>query len=220
MLEHPFSVFGPYRVRVRLYDRSDNVRSADDVEKLEGFPLADPQQVHGALTLRADGPGRFAGADGLVSATTNLTLNCRSADCQTLAFYSHKLHIGGVLHAGWKGLVAGAIPAFLDVLKREFDVQPSDLVVGIGPSLCLVCSEFTDPVRELPMIDPKFFHERLVDLRGIANKHLADAGIHSTNIERHPDCSKCRKDLWWSLRGGDLEELNKGARNVLSISLL
>jgi copper oxidase (laccase) domain-containing protein len=84
----------------------------------------------------------------------------------------------------------------------------------------LACSEFTDPLRELPTIDPRFFRERLVDLRGIADDQWISLGVKPEHIERHSDCSKCDVDRWWSLRGGDKDEMAKGARNLLTISLL
>lgn len=222
MTESPFIIFRPYenRVRVRLYDRSDNLFGRGDVERLEGMPVADGEQTHGPLTVRVEGSGTTPVADGTATDTRGLALSTRSADCQSFAVYDPVLHVGGVLHSGWPGLVKGAIPGFVETLRREWGSDPANLIVGVGPSLCLACSEFTDPVRELPTIDPRFFHGRLVDLRGIADEQWTSLGVQPGNIERHPDCSKCDVERWWSLRGGDKEALGKGYRNALTISLI
>lgn len=222
MIDQPFLIFRPYgdRVRVRLYDRSDDVFGRDDVERLDGMPVADAEQTHGALTVRVEGSGTSPVADGIATDTSGLTLSSRSADCQAFAIYDPVLHVGGVLHSGWPGLVKGAIPAFTELLRREWGSDMADVVIGVGPSLCLACSEFTDPVHELPTINPRFFHGRLVDLRGIADDQWTTLGVKPDNIERYPDCSKCDVNRWWSLRGGDKEPMSRGARNVLTFSLI
>lgn len=222
MTEHPFDVLRPYadRIRVRLYDRADNIRSAADIARLEGLPVADPEQVHGTLTLRTHGPGVYPGADGLVTDERELVLCARGADCQMFVAYDPEHHVGGTLHSGWKGLLGGAIPAFVDALRREWGCDPHRLLVGAGPSLCFDCGEFTDPKKELQGIDERFFRARLVDLCGIATEQFRDAGVSLNNIERQEDCTRCERDRWWTLRGGDRDELQTGARNLMTFSLL
>lgn len=221
MIDRPFAIFRQFEdlVRVRLYDRSDNVFGRDDVERLEGMPVADGEQTHGRLTVHVEGSGTTPVADGIATDARGFALSTRSADCQSFAVYDPVLHIGGVLHSGWPGLVKGAIPGFAETLRREWGSDPANLIVGVGPSLCVACSEFTDPARELPTIDPRFFHGRLVDLRGIADDQWTSLGVKPSNIERHPDCSKCDVNRWWSLRGGDKEAMARGARNNLTFSL-
>jgi copper oxidase (laccase) domain-containing protein len=222
MTESPFAIFRPYGdgVHVRLYGRADGIASRADVERSEGMPVADCEQTHGPLTVRADAPGTSPAADGVATDAHGFALSTRSADCQSFAVYDTALHVGGVLHSGWPGLVKGAIPGFVETMRREWGSDPANLVIGVGPSLCLACSQFTDPLRELPTIDPHFFRERLVDLRGIADDQWMSLGVRPGNIERHPDCTKCNVDRWWSLRGGDKEALSKGSRNALTFSLI
>lgn len=224
MIDTPFTLFTPYadRVRVRLYDRSDNVRGHPDLRAHEAGTLCDPQQIHGNLTtiVRSTSTEPVPAADGLATDALNLPLGCRGADCQFFVLYDPAKNVCGVLHAGWRGLLNGAIPAWIETFVHEWKCDPADLLVGIGPSLCLQCSEFTDPRTELPTIDPRFFHERLVDLRGITDQQLIDAGVTREHIERHPDCTKCHRERWWSLRGGDSDRLKEGYRNALTISLL
>lgn len=221
MTERPFALFRPFedRVQVKLYGRADDIACRDDVERLEGMPVADCEQTHGTLTVRVDGPGTVATADGIVTDALGFALSSRSADCQAFAVYDTVLRVGGVLHSGWQGLVKGAIPRFMETLRREWGSDCADVIVGVGPSLCLACSEFTDPARELPAIDPRFFRGRLVDLRGIADDQWTALGVKPKHIERHPDCTKCDVARWWSLRGGDKEALARGYRNSLTLSL-
>lgn len=221
MTEHPFDIFRPHAdaIRVRLYDKSDGIRSDADIERLEGSPVANPEQTHGNLTVRVDGPGFVPVADGVVTATPGLSICTRGADCQTFVVYDPEHRAIGALHAGWRGLVNGAIPAFVEAMRREWGTRPEALLVGAGPSLCFDCGEFTDPVRELPNVDPRFFRARLADLCGIATDQFHAAGVPLNNLERHGDCTRCDREDWWSLRGGDKEHLAAGARNLVTISL-
>lgn len=221
MIEQPFAIFRPFedRVRVRLYDRGDAVMNAADVTRLEGLPVADGEQTHGPLSERVLGPGTVAGADGIATDVRGLALASRNADCQSFAVFDPARGVGGVLHTGWKGLLNGAIPAFAHLLHHEWGSDPRNLLVGAGPSLCTTCAEFTDPAAELAGIDPRFFYGRLANLRAIADDQWEGAGVMPECIERHPDCTKCSVDRWWSLRGGDKEFLRQGFRNAMTFSL-
>ena len=223
-MTEPFAIFRPYadRIRVRLYDRADGIAARGDLARLEGQPIADAEQPHGALTLvvREATDARAPGADGLVTDVAGLSLVTRGADCQMFAVYDPDHGCGGVLHAGWRGLLAGAIPAFVDAMRREWGTDPARLLVGAGPSLCFDCGEFTDPAKELPTVDPKFFRARLADLCGIAREQWIDAGVGRNSIERHDECTRCMNERWWSLRGGHKEYLQAGHQNALAFSLI
>lgn len=221
MIHRPFNIFQPHenRMLVRLYERSDDLRSTEDIRRFEVVPIADAKQPHGPQTVRVRNACTAPEADGLVTDTSTLVLAIRGADCQIFAVYDPRHHCGGVLHAGWKGLLNGAITGFVETLQKEWGSDPRDLLIGAGPSLCFTCSEFTDPARELTGIDHRFFQGRLADLRAIADDQWQRAGVHARNIERHADCTKCNRTRWWSLRGGDKEALRTGSRNVLTFSL-
>lgn len=221
-MTEPFAIFRPHagRARVRLYGRGDAIASDAALREAEGLPTVGGEHVHGALTVVVHEAGeRVAGADGVITDASGLALHTRGADCQIFAVYDPIRHAGGTLHAGWRGLVRGAIPAFVDAMRSAFGSDPADLLVAAGPSLCARCAEFTDPVAELHGIDARFFDGRLADLPGIADDQWIRAGVRAAHMERHPDCTKCGIERWWSLRGGDKENLGKGFRNALTFSL-
>jgi polyphenol oxidase len=222
MIESPFALLRPYadRVDVRLLTRADDVFDDEAAaEALEADYLASLNQVHGNRTVIVeDETVGEEEADGMITDTENLTLCVRAADCQTFAAYSPSMHVAGVLHAGWRGLLNDAIPAFLSTMSRAFRTAPSELLIVVGPSLCTKCAEFTDPKTELKGIDPKFFEERHVNLRGIAEDQLFALGVKPTHFERYPGCTRCNPELYWSYRA-DKDLVLKGARNVLAIRL-
>lgn len=223
MIKNPFTLFVPFAdaLDVTLLTKEDAMLTDADMRRaLKTDRTASAQQTHEDLTTVVREPvERVAGADGLITDTTDLTLMVRMADCQTFVLYAPTQNVLGVLHAGWKGLVAGAIPQFFVTLKREFGIEGKDVYVGAGPSLCERCAEFTDPVNELPGIDPRFFNGRHADLNGIADQMLADAGVWRENIERMTDCVKCGSGDYYSYREGSEVVVNEGRRNVLAATL-
>lgn len=220
----PSTLFAPFtdRIRIDLLTKSDHIKTDDDVAKALGVhSVASAEQTHSNKTTIVRAPiKRAPGADGLVTDVKNLTLLVRMADCQVFVVYDAAKNVAGVLHAGWRGVVCGAIPAFFEVLQNEWHSDPIDIFVYAGPSLCTQCAEFSDPAKELPGIDPRFFQGRHVDLRGIANQQLADAGVLKSQIERSPDCVKCKSDTYWSYREGKADVVESGYRNILACTLL
>lgn len=219
----PFTLFEPFRENfdIRFFTKSDAIADDASLKKaLNDERLASLTQVHGSRTIVVRSPmERSEEADGLVTDEAGLTLSVRAADCQLFVVYEPVTNICGLLHAGWKGLVANAIPAFFSVLSTEWGIKPHETYVGAVPSLCPKCSEFTDPARELAGIDSQFFHERNVDLRGIAESQLRSVGLPKEHFERMEGCTKCDSDRYWSYRG-ERERIAEGYRNVLTCRLL
>ncbi len=99
------------------------------------------RQVHGARVLRVDGPGAGAGddADAAVTRVSGAALAVQVADCAPVALVGADGAIG-VAHVGWRGLVAGVLPATLDALRGLGD--PGEITAVIGPCIHAECYEF------------------------------------------------------------------------------
>lgn len=200
-------------ISCRFFTRDDDRTASENSVRLN--------QVHGNYTIIAkEKMDATEEADGVLTDTPALELIIRAADCQNFAVYAPEKNIVGVLHAGWRGLVNSAIPQFFTALEDEWAVQPSEVFVAAGPSICSKCAEFSNPVSELPGIDQKFFDGRQVDLQGIAYSQLLDLGIPPNHFERHPDCTLCKNDTYLSYRGTDKEAVKAGLCNFLVCSLL
>jgi copper oxidase (laccase) domain-containing protein len=94
--------------------------------------------VHGADVIDVDGPGFAGPADGLVTTTRELPLLTRAADCGMVALASPE-GVLGVAHVGWRGLVAGIIPA---VAERMAALGATSIVGFSGPGIGACCDEF------------------------------------------------------------------------------
>lgn len=192
----------------------------DDREVLS--PSVRLWQVHGNRTIVTREPMESTEkADGVITDRVGLALLSRAADCQNFAIYAPKHHIGGVLHAGWRGMLLEAIPHFFATLKDNFDVDASECFVACGPSLCTTCAEYRDSDHELRQkVDPQYVEGDCVNLQQIATDQLVKSGVHTNSIERHPDCTRCRPETYLTYRGGDRSEVESGVSNILVLRLL
>ena len=100
------------------------------------------RQVHGAEVRVVDGPGKCAGevGDALVTADAEAALAVLTADCAPVALASEEGVIAAV-HAGWRGLVAGVVPAAVRAMR---DLGATDIVAALGPCIHAECYEFSE----------------------------------------------------------------------------
>ena len=158
-------------------------------------------QVHSAVVRRADERGvatpgvEFEPCDGLWTDEPGAGLMLITADCLPIALCStNGRRRVCVLHAGWRGLLAGIVEAGVGV----FDGAP--LAAAVGPAIGPCCYEVGDEVRE-PFRD-RFgdvaVRGRNVDLRASAERALREAGV--TAVEHVDLCTACHPALFFSHR--------------------
>lgn len=80
-------------------------------------------------------------ADVLVSNDPETAVAVRAADCVPILIGDPRTGAVAAVHAGWRGTAAGAAPAAIAALEREFGARPADLVAAIGPSIGPCCYE-------------------------------------------------------------------------------
>lgn len=125
-------------------DDPDNVR-ANRKRMREALSLAYEQvrttwQAHEATVIVGDEtPTDFDNppkADAIVTNHTDVGLEQRYADCVPILLHDPVRGAIGLAHAGWRGTVAHVGPATVAAMTQHFGSQPSDIVAGIGPSIC------------------------------------------------------------------------------------
>jgi YfiH family protein len=222
-MQHPFRLLTQYtdRLDVQLFTKNDKLITDQSVAQSCGSTdYAALDQVHGNRVINvSEHIYRTEKADGLITDQTNLALMIRIADCQPLIIYAPDANVVGLLHAGWKGLVAGAIPSMMNALQETFHVEPKECLVGIGPCLCTGCAEFSNPLLELPGIPQDLIDGNTADLRTWADRQLLKARILPEHIERMEECTRCHPEKYWTYRGGDREAVKNGRTNVLACVL-
>ncbi|MCB9437604.1 MAG: peptidoglycan editing factor PgeF [Anaerolineales bacterium] len=96
-------------------------------------------QVHGVDTVVANGPMPqrkwLTRADGMITNKVGMALTMRFADCTPIMLYDPEHHAVGIVHAGWRGTVDGAITSAVQAMKLAYDTRPDLLQAAIGPSI-------------------------------------------------------------------------------------
>lgn len=99
--------------------------------------LRESSQVHGAAVVDADAHGeaeaRLLSADALFATRRGLAVGVRTADCVPLLVGDRRSRAVIAIHAGWRGVVAGVVPAAIASLRAR--VGEGALVVAIGPHI-------------------------------------------------------------------------------------
>ena len=115
---------------------------------LEPRALARATQVHGTSVLVTDDmPADRAEADILVSTTRDIGVAVQTADCAPVLLADLSGRGVAAVHAGWRGLAAGALAKGVEALARRAGCRPADLVAAVGPSIGACCYEVGDDVR-------------------------------------------------------------------------
>src|SRR4051812_341987 len=109
-------------------------------------PLYVARQVHGAAVVRVragDDPAAIASveADALVTGDVGVAVGIFVADCIPALIVDPRTGAVAAAHAGWRGTVAGVLPAAVRALAAEFDARPDDLRVALGPAIGACCFE-------------------------------------------------------------------------------
>ena len=100
-------------------------------------------QVHGSTVAPVDAPGHYGEADGLATATRGVPLVVATADCVPVSVVGD--HTLALVHAGWRGVVAGIVPAAVARIEHWGDTVSS---VVVGPHIGACCYEVGEEVLE------------------------------------------------------------------------
>ena len=134
-----------------------NRRRVATVLGLAGLPWAFARQVHSARVLRVEhgrslGPGPpeakppVGEGDGLVTAEPGVVLAVLTADCVPVLLADPAAGVVGAVHAGWRGLAAGAVEAGVAALAA-LGADPAATVGLVGPAVGGCCYEVGADVR-------------------------------------------------------------------------
>lgn len=142
------------------------------------------EQVHGAEVAEVAapaGPHRVvARADAAVTRVAGIVLAVRTADCVPVLLAAPGAI--GVAHAGWRGTVAGVVPAAVRALCDLADLPPSEVHAVVGPHISGAAYEVGDEVvrglRGAGLPEESFLRPRRhVDLGGAVRAQLHAAGV-------------------------------------------
>lgn len=188
------------------------------VLRAAGLPagaMARCRQVHGAAVaiLRREGDlpaTEPAEADAILVTQSGRGAAVGTADCVGAILALPEPSAFVVLHAGWRGILAGVVEQSVSALARATGAAPREMILATGPSAGRCCYE-VGPEVEAPFADlfaggdGEIFGRRngraTIGLAAAAGALALRAGLRADAVHRSGICTICRQDLCWSFRG-------------------
>jgi purine-nucleoside/S-methyl-5'-thioadenosine phosphorylase / adenosine deaminase len=192
---------GPYESLNLGRMTGDNVERVDENRRLlcaaidaDEERLALNRQVHSTLVHRAEPGARGEPGDGLWTDEPGQPILAMTADCLPIALVrSDGPPAVAVLHAGWRGLLAGIVGVSAETLGGR-------LQAAIGPAIGPCCYEVGEEVAK-PFADAfgaDVVRGRRLDLWSAAERALNEAGVD--NVGRTDLCTFCNPERFFSHR--------------------
>ncbi|MEX0744344.1 MAG: peptidoglycan editing factor PgeF [Phycisphaeraceae bacterium] len=169
------------------------------------------RQVHGCAVWVPDAdvvhPLAAPMADAMVSDRPEQLLTIRVADCVPLLLAGDGGRVVAAVHAGWRGVVAGVVPAALRTMADRFGVTADDVTVAIGPHISVdhfevgpeVAAEF-DEADLSPAVVRDNGHRPHVDLLEAVLLQLRRAGVADERIDATDCCTYADAEQFYSYR--------------------
>jgi YfiH family protein len=182
------------------------------------WALAGCWQVHGADVRLINNPDEAKPAedargdtiycDAIVSNAAGVLAGVKTADCVPILIGDPNTGAFAAVHAGWRGTLAGVAIKGLNRMITEYQTNPRDVRVAIGPAAADCCYEVgTDVIEAFRNSFPSqdlFTETRTnhacIDLLQANRSQLISAGVDPDKIHIAPLCTMCHTDLFFSYR--------------------
>jgi hypothetical protein len=222
---------GALNLSYKVGDKKENVianrKKIAEALSISPDRLIFPDQTHSSNTkIITTGEEDLSDTDALITDKKNICISVMSADCVPVLLYDPSNKIIGAIHAGWKGTVARIVNKTVTLMQKEFGVSASDLIAGIGPSICQKVYEVGPEViaeMERAFGTRDGLVERIneegkgfINLWEANKKALLESGVRKKNIEVAEICTYTNHDLFFSARHSG----NKAGRFAAGIMLI
>ena len=161
------------------------------------------KQVHGDTVRHVRTAGTLDSTDGSCTSTPGVFLCVTIADCVPVFLFDPGVPAVGVVHAGWRGTVAGIVQKGVDVMVRDLGAVPSRMQAHIGPSAGVCC--YTVGPEVVAGLPSSCVHATdggvmKADLKEANRQELVLAGLPECGITVDPACTICGSALYHSHR--------------------
>ena len=204
----PWEVFAQDQRTIFCVDRTAGDDPDLDALFADLPPIQRMNQVHGCGVHEVSTPGtstQIPDADAIVSSQAHVTLVVRTADCVPVVLWDRHSAVSAVVHAGWRGFVAGVIPAAVTAMTSA-GASVNTISAWVGPRICSDCYEVgLDVQGQIGAVS------RAALAQTTDGKPAADVGagvadqlrvLGITEIAHDMRCTKETPSLY-SARGGD-----------------
>jgi hypothetical protein len=190
-------------------------------------------QVHGATIAgarRGEPFDRHQKADAIVGDDPERALTVRVADCVPVLLATADGRAVAAVHAGWRGVVAGVVPAAAAAV-RAVRAEAMNVLAAIGPSIGASAFEvgpevlvaFAGLFGGAAIVERRPDGKGLVDLRRAIHLQLREAGLADEQIDSTDRCTYRDADEFFShrrdrgLTGRMAAVISPGERQVIAV---
>lgn len=147
--------------------------------------------------------------DGLITNNKNIVLSTVYADCVPIFYLDVVKKVIALAHAGWRGTVNKIAGKIIDEMVINFESNPKDIYVGIGPSIGSCCYEVDENVitkfkknfnNSNDFIKKTSKNKWALDLWHANYSLLLEKGVLKNNITCSGLCTSCNVDSFFSYR--------------------
>ncbi len=164
----------------------------------------------------------YTDIDGFITNIPGIPLATYYADCVPLFFVDPVNKAIGLSHSGWKGTVNGIGKVTVELMIKEYNSNPENIIAFIGPSICKECYEVGKELYDefknnytKDELECLFYKKEngkyLLDLWKANQFNLLNVGIKKDNIETTDICTCCNPELLFSHRASNGERGNLAA---------
>ncbi|MEX0672124.1 MAG: peptidoglycan editing factor PgeF [Candidatus Babeliales bacterium] len=160
--------------------------------------------------------------DYLVTNLAGIGIGIATADCLPIILYDKVFNALAIVHAGWRGSIAGVATQAVARMQTVFGSNLEYVRVFFGPSACVCCYVVDDAVTD--QLEPFWFKDQVVrnrngdvffDLPLFNELRLIDVGIKKKNIMRiYNECTICNESFCSYRRQGE-----KAGRQITVVAL-
>ena len=190
---------------LKLFDGSWNLAGCWQMHGIDVRVVRDATEARPAENATGD----TIYCDAVISNAPQVLAGVKTADCVPILIGDPETASFAAVHAGWRGTYAGVTLHALEQLTKEYQAQPENLRVAIGPAAAACCyevgSEVINGFRERfataeDLFTPTRDGHACIDLLKANRDQLIAAGVKHERIHTAPLCSMCRTDLFFSYR--------------------
>ncbi|MFQ5508500.1 MAG: peptidoglycan editing factor PgeF [Leptospirillia bacterium] len=168
------------------------------------------RQVHGNDVLNVSGtPPALSGdqGDAIITQVPGVIVAVRTADCLPILLWAKGGNPVGVIHAGWRGTVAGIAARAVIGMCQRYGLSSDSVSARLGPCIRPCCYEVGDEVVDAVRANhPHWADEVFVDRNGrpafdlaaLNRIQLTSAGV--TDVDDSGECTHCLSGTYHSYR--------------------
>lgn len=190
---------------------AENFRRLRHAIGCERVMRVEVKQVHGAEVwvppAKPVRPQDAPEADAMVTDRRGRMLTVRVADCVPVLLADRQGKVAAALHAGWRGIVAGVVPATLRTMAEQFDVAAENVIAAIGPHIGVAKFEVGPEVVEAfqqaglgETVDHTRGVKAHIDMGQAVRRQLERGGVAAEQIDDGAGCTYDQPELFFSYR--------------------